>query len=249
MTSTAAPKQFAARRSIRLGSPPRPTLPSASNTVCQRPVAGKGSNTSRRSAGAPLRRASPTAVADWSTPSAGIPAAHQVGHQTAWAATQIDGRTVAQRDHRVVESARPRHARPATCAPAADGPDRRRVAPSTVRRSALARTDCPARHTPLRCRANEAAVGCTATSRTTSTSSMVSTSDSSATSVTVIPLSRNARSVTGTGVRARHRDGVQAVGHRRVGAPRAPTSRRRGPCRTRRRSPAARRTLGRAAPR
>ena len=66
-------------RSMRRGSPPRPTFPSASSTVCQRPVPGSGSNTSRCSAGAPLRRASPTAVADWSTPSAGMP------RRTRWA--------------------------------------------------------------------------------------------------------------------------------------------------------------------
>ena len=51
-----------ARRSTRLGSPPRPTLPSARRTVPQRPIPGSRSNTSRRRAGAPLRRASSTAV-------------------------------------------------------------------------------------------------------------------------------------------------------------------------------------------
>jgi hypothetical protein len=66
---------------IGRGSPPRPTLPSTSKTVCQQPIpglghlplAGDGWNKSPSNAGAPHRPASRIAVTDRSKLSAGTP--------------------------------------------------------------------------------------------------------------------------------------------------------------------------------
>ena len=195
-----------------------------SSTVCQRPVPGSGSNTSRRSTGAPLRARKSDGRRRLVDTQRRDTALDESGDQTPWAATQIDRRSCAQSEHRVVELAVGMlTAQPSAHRQLADF-DRRRGGPNTARRPAPGRRDFPA------CQIPAALVACTnrlsgaQSARTSSTSSTVSTSDNSATRVTAKPLSRSASSVAGAGVRARRRNRVQAVGHRRVGHPEHPPS-------------------------
>ena len=69
------PPRAAARpaRSSRAGSPPIPTLPSASSTCPHRPSPGTRANTSRRSITTPRARHCACATGEWSTPKAGTP--------------------------------------------------------------------------------------------------------------------------------------------------------------------------------
>ena len=175
----------------------------------------------------------------------------QVGHQTSRAATQVDRRAVAQPDHGVVELLVGVAGRRASCAPAAGARGRRRGGSSSVHRPARGRRDCPARHTPAAtCRTRKPTLGRTCAPDDVDIVDGVHIRQL-CNQVHVYTGVAQCRQRYSAGVRARHRNRPQAVGHGRRRSRRAPTSRRRGPCpapRRRRAVPARIRRSGRRSP-
>ena len=163
----------------------------------------------------------------------------EVCHQTAWAATQVDGRPFAQPHHRAIELARRHGGRPASCAPEACGLHRRRggsnIAHRRVRGRRSSRTSSdPRRSWPAR-------IGCRARTRAEPRRCLrrcphppVRRPD-----VTFIPCVAKRRKRYSAGVRPRHRHRRADSRPCRRRSRRAPTTRRPAPGRAPRRLPAA----------
>ena len=185
----------AARRSTRHGSPPRPTLPSASSTVSHRPVPGSGSNRSPQQTGArcagpgapPSRtgrhRAPESRAGSGASPNA-------LGHNPN--RSSDPGR--ARRPHG--RSTGRHHGRPANCAPAVGAAGRRRAGANIVHHPTPLRRAVRACQTPASRVVAANRPNGPHSLRTATMSSTVSTSRSSGTSVTTTPVCCRARSVT-----------------------------------------------------
>ena len=206
-----------ARRSTRHGSPPRPTLPSASSTVCHGP--SRAAARTRRGAG-PARRCVVPVRPRWRTGRHRAPARRarpgaatkRPGPQPKSIVGPSHSSTTALSNFAVgVASAEPAvHRQPMHTAVVVADPASLPVQRAVVqiaqhviprRLGGTRRTDCRARMRR----------------RTASTSSTVSTSANSATRSTSIPVSRSAASVTAPVSGPRHRD-------RRAGSRPSPAS-------------------------